>query len=53
MSIAMLTQRGTVRTRGKPGRSIGNHPIHSLTELLADGQVTCSIGCLSGMIRRY
>jgi hypothetical protein len=46
--IAVLTPRGTVRTRKEPGRLIGNMPISSPAELLAEGHVRCSIGCLNG-----
>jgi hypothetical protein len=52
MPIAVLMQRGTVRTRKKPGRWFGNYPPDSPAEWLAEGHVTCSIRCLNGDCKR-
>ena len=48
LPIAVLTPRGTVRTRKKPGRWAGRYPPGSPAEWVAGGHVTCSIGCLNG-----
>jgi hypothetical protein len=49
--IAVLTPRGAVRTRKKPGRWSGSYPRGSPAEWLADGHVTCNIQCLNGHCR--
>jgi hypothetical protein len=48
LPIAVLTSRGTVRTRKRPGRWSGNYPPGSPAEWLAEGHITCSIRCLNG-----
>lgn len=49
--IAVLTPRGTVRTRKRPSRWSGSYPPGSPAHWLADGHVTCSIACLNGACR--
>ena len=48
LPIAVLTPRGTVRTRKTPGRWSGNYPPRSPAEWLAEGHGTCNIQCLYG-----
>jgi hypothetical protein len=45
---AVLTPRGTIRTRKTPRRWSGHYPPRSPAEWLAEGRVTCSIQCLNG-----
>jgi hypothetical protein len=48
MPIAILTPRGTVRTRKRPGKWSGRYPPGSPALWLAEGHVTCSVHCLNG-----
>ena len=52
LPIAVLTPRGTVRTRKKPGRWSGRYPPGGPAEWISEGHVTCSIRCLNGDCKR-